>query len=58
LLDFVDELDVGWVLRVWFLLMLDEGEELLLFEGGATTFDNYRYIATPQHHKKHHEHSA
>lgn len=48
LLDFVDELDAGRALRAWLLLTLGEGEQLPPFEGGATTLDGCRYVATPQ----------
>lgn len=48
LLDYVDELDANRALRAWLLLTLRDGEELAPFEGGATTFDGCRYVATPQ----------
>jgi len=48
LLDYVDELDANRALRAWLLLTLGEGEQLPPLEGGATTLDGCRYVATPQ----------
>ncbi len=58
LLDFVDELDANRALRAWLLLTLRDGEELAPFEGGSTTLDGCRYVATTHRHGGHHERSA